>query len=123
VQGTIHHFIRCPDGETIDMLQIDGCWVCPVCGTLLKGDAPYDACGIASHDICPLCNTEYGVDDYAVGMTTRHGQWKRLRFAYLGNIGWMEAEVQRIADILNICRPSLDVDIAVYRRQYDSQGP
>lgn len=46
---------------------------CPVCGFDGLKEAPIDACGCATFEICPCCGTEFGYDD----ATTSHVELRR----------------------------------------------
>lgn len=41
--------------------------LCPVCGYDGLSDAPYDAEGNPSHEICSCCGFEFGYDDRSQG--------------------------------------------------------
>jgi hypothetical protein len=41
----------------------ENCFVCPVCGFPNLYEAPYDAYGHPSFEICPSCGTEFGYHD------------------------------------------------------------
>ena len=44
-------------------MDSSGTFTCPVCGFEGLDEAPYDALGCASYDICPCCGIEFGYDD------------------------------------------------------------
>ena len=93
--------------------------VCPVCGFLFSGDLPWsmvrsvdestrkeygDAFGAASFDICPCCNTQYGLDDqFAMdGNPTMPQIWGGLRSKWLDKTGWTEEALRQLKANLDI---------------------
>ncbi|HVU27644.1 MAG TPA: hypothetical protein VHG71_07900 [Verrucomicrobiae bacterium] len=104
--GDIIEIREAPDGKT----------VCPVCGILLGGDPPYRAVinesnkgtnlpeGAASFDICPMCKTQYGEDDFiepSEKISTQQ-KWDELRRKWLDEIGWTPEALQQLHDNLDI---------------------
>ncbi len=95
--------IRLPtySGDEIELFQSgEGLTACPVCGLFIAADPPWylswpiDEQGnkvgdrswaMASFDICPCCDTHYGVDD-SVESREKGAQakcWAELRIAWL----------------------------------------
>ena len=82
---------------------------CPVCGYLVRSDRPpveNAEDGIAfSWDICPCCNTQYGLDDE---FETKPGgleeAWQALRESWLSKVGQtpeVQKQLQNIGAVKN----------------------
>jgi len=103
-------------GEVLDIREIDGQSVCPVCGHLCYGTPAYSMCrsstpeqpdkwsepfGCASFDCCPCCNVQYGNDDYDDEHPVAT-MWNKLRFAWLDRVGWGEDALAQLRGNLDI---------------------
>jgi hypothetical protein len=52
-----------------------GAFTCPVCGWTGLDEAPYDAHGCPSYEICPCCGVEHGYDDASSAHDALRAEW------------------------------------------------
>lgn len=94
--------LRFNDGEEITVRETeDGNHVCPVCGSIGPGDAPYDnwwtlvngqrvgpAFAAGSFNICPDCHTQYGDSDFPHidEPQSVNWKWRQLRGRWLRSV-------------------------------------
>jgi hypothetical protein len=103
-------------GERIEMrVAEDGRSACPVCGGLFAGELPWDyywSCdeqgnktgepyAAASFDICPCCNTQYGLDDYVKSSEdmTQQQKWAELRREWLQRVPHTPEVVEQLQNL------------------------
>lgn len=114
------HRLKAYNREIIEIRHApDGGTICPVCGALGYADEPSYAGAPGSEEasrtgtpppaypsfnICPTCNTQYGVDDYvdALEGVSIPQRWAELRRRWLAKIGWRPEALQQLRDNLDI---------------------
>jgi len=87
-------------GDIVFASSDDGLIACPVCGFLLSTDRPpVESDGSAlsfSFDICPCCNTQFGLDDdeFLIEEGGLTKVWKGLRSEWISKTGISKDKIQ-----------------------------
>ena len=87
--------------------------VCPVCGLVsekmqhgawdsdgrTRASNGIDVIGAPSYDICPCCETQFGLDDMGMFDATVQGSWRLLRQAWLAKTRFSKEAIEQIRNI------------------------
>jgi hypothetical protein len=86
-------------------------FICPVCGASLTGSLPWDEVESTppswtpTYDTCPVCITEYGLEDSITSDSppgAQAGRWDELRIRWLNQAGWPEDKLRQLKENLEI---------------------
>ena len=94
------HTVVLRDGARAAIYEApSGFWVCPVCGSVELGQAPYFGDGAASFEMCS-CGFEFGFDDdpgaSAKAVDEVQENWSRWRIRFISRFRFHPAALEEV---------------------------